>query len=153
MTDQDLKSVYRECVLKHSREPLNFGRPEHVNREAIGFNPLCGDKLTVFMTLEDDKLDDVAFEGTGCAISLASASMMTEILKGTTAATADQLINAAQQMFASDAAPELTELQEFRALEGVRAYPSRIKCATLAWTAAKAALQSINNHQEQVTTE
>ena len=153
MSEAELKSVYRECVLNHSREPHNFGRAPAVNREAVGFNPLCGDKITVYMNVQDDTLETVTFEGTGCAICIASASMMTDVLRGATAASADSLIDAAHDMFTDANPTEHPQLQEFQALTSVRAYPSRIKCATLGWSAAKAALEASNHKQEQVTTE
>ncbi len=154
MNDTDLQAVYRESVLEHSREPHNFGRPADSNRSAEGFNPLCGDKVTVYMTVDsDNNLSNIAFEGSCCAISMASASMMTEALKGTNSPDADKLIASALGLFSEDEPHLCEELEDLRALEGVRSYPSRIKCATLAWTAALAALHSQNNQKEQVTTE
>jgi nitrogen fixation NifU-like protein len=120
------------------------------DREATGFNPLCGDKLTVYLSLDNDIVKDISFEGTGCAISIASASMMTDTLRGCSATDANALISSVHEMFAEDEPNVPEQLDSFRALEGVRQYPSRIKCATLAWTALEAAL---HNKSEDVTTE
>ena len=141
-----LLEMYRKRVLEHSREPHNQRQPAAANREVTGFNPLCGDKLTVYLNLDNDTVVDAAFEGTGCAISIASASMMTDALKNESLATANSLITAFNAMLHEGTLPQQDKLQESRALENVREYPSRIKCATLAWSAAEAALQN-NNHQ------
>jgi nitrogen fixation NifU-like protein len=146
----DLQAVYRERVLKHSRNPHNLRHPSSPDREAVGFNPLCGDKLTVYVNLEGDRIIDVAFEGTGCAISMASASMMTDALTACSLAEADQLIEDTHKIFSSDQPASNEKLTEINALEGVRSYPSRIKCATLAWTALAAAL---HGQTSQVSTE
>lgn len=150
MNGTDLQSVYRERVLAHSREPHNCRRPANCDREAKGFNQLCGDKVSVFLTLENDMVTDAAFEGTGCAISIASASMMTEALKGCSVAEAEQLLDNATSLFTADTPIEDARLNDIKALEGVKQYPSRIKCATLALETLAAALQGNN---QQVTTE
>lgn len=149
MTD-DLMNIYRQRVLDHSREPHNQRRPDHVDRQVTGFNPLCGDKLTVFLTVNENTVADIAFEGTGCAISIASASMMTDALRSLPIDRAGQLIDDIDAMFTDGSVPEDPRLQEIRALENVRSYPSRIKCATLAWSAASTAL---HDQGDQVTTE
>jgi len=146
----DLQAIYRERVLEHSRNPHNQRRPKAPDCEAIGFNPLCGDKLTVYANLQGDKIIDIAFEGTGCAISVASASMMTDAITGCSLTEADTLIEATQNMFRSDQPVKNAQLTEIAALEGVRSYPSRIKCATLAWTALAAAL---HGQASQISTE
>ena len=150
MNTPDIQEVYRKRVLDHSRAPHNFGAPESFNREAHGFNPLCGDKVTIYLNINDGRLDKVNFAGHGCAISMASASMMTDALSGLNVAQAHELIQQLQGLFSSDA--ELTDqrMQELKALEGVRKYPSRVKCATLAWTAMQSAL---DNNNESVSTE
>ncbi|MCP4091150.1 MAG: SUF system NifU family Fe-S cluster assembly protein [Gammaproteobacteria bacterium] len=147
---EDLQAIYRKQVLEHSRNPHNQRHPEAPDCEALGFNPLCGDKLTVYANLQGDKIIDVAFEGTGCAISVASASMMTDAITGCSLTEAASLIEATQKMFSSDQSVKNTQLTEIAALEGVRSYPSRIKCATLAWTALAAALYGQDN---QISTE
>ena len=146
----DLQEIYRHRVLEHSKHPHNFRRPENISHEVIGFNPLCGDKLTVFVQLDDNRISDIAFEGTGCAISIASASMMTEAILGQSATDAGELITAAQNVFTSGAASGRKALDEVEALAGVSNYPSRIKCASLAWSTAEAALLGIT---KQVSTE
>lgn len=145
-----VQDIYRQRVLDHSREPHNRRKPDDANREVTGFNPLCGDKVTVYLTVDNGLVTDVAFEGVGCAITLASASMMTDALKGMSHDAALEAIADVDKMFASDAEPENPQLDEVKALQGVRDYPSRIKCATLPWSTADAALRESN---EQVTTE
>ena len=143
----DLRELYQEVILDHSRQPRNFRRPPGANREARGDNPLCGDKVTVFLTIEDGRVKDVGFEGRGCAISMASASLMTEVLKGKTLAEAAQLFKAFHAEVTggeTPATPEALEedLDRLAPLEGVKAYPARVKCATLAWHAFEAALRN-----------
>jgi len=143
----DLRDLYQEVILDHGKRPRNFRHPADANREAKGDNPLCGDKVTIYLKLSDKGLiEDLAFEGRGCAISTASASMMTEILKGKTEAEAEALFGAFHQMCTSDVAPEIAEpLQDdfdrLQVMSGVRHYPMRVKCATLAWHTMKAALE------------
>jgi len=146
----ELREIYRKRVLDHSRNPHNFCRPKSVSHSASGLNPLCGDKLTVYMQIADNKVANVSFEGTGCAISIASASMMTDALQGAPVTAADILITAAQQLLTDGTAIDNDELKEIEALESVRNFPSRIKCATLAWSAAAAAL---HGDTQQITTE
>ena len=148
--NKKLLEIYRRRVLDHSRHPHNLRRPARADREVTGFNPLCGDKLTVYISLDGETISDVAFEGTGCAISMAAASMMTEALTGQPVARADKLINQVNAMFAEGVTPDDSLLEDTRALENVREYPSRIKCATLPWTAAEAAL---HDDTRQVSTE
>lgn len=146
----NLQEIYRHRVLEHSKHPHNFRHPSNANREAIGFNPLCGDKITIYLQMDDDLIRDIAFEGSGCAISVASASMMTEAICGRSAAEAEQLIATAQNIFATGATADSKDLAELEALAGVSKYRSRIKCAALAWSAATAALSGTN---QQITTE
>ena len=143
----DLRDLYQEVILDHGKRPRNFRHPADANREAKGDNPLCGDKVTIYLKLSENGLiEDVAFEGRGCAISTASASMMTEILKGKTQAEAEALFGAFHQMCTTDDAPAVAEaLQDdfdrLQVMSGVRHYPMRVKCATLAWHTMKAALE------------
>ena len=148
--EQELREIYRRRVLEHSRQPHHFGRPSGTNREALGFNPLCGDKLSVYAELEDGRIADIGFDGSGCAISMASASMMTDALLGRRIEDADRMVAAVSAMLSAGAPLQEESLAELSALEGVRDYPSRIKCATLAWNTLTAAL-----HQtaDQVSTE
>lgn len=135
----DLRELYQEVIVDHNRNPRNFGRPEGTNREAQGYNPLCGDKVTVYLRVENGVVADAAFEGSGCAISTASASLMTEALKGKTEAEAERLFEDFHGMVAgSGSHPDLGKLE---VLSGVREFPARIKCATLAWHTLDAALK------------
>jgi nitrogen fixation NifU-like protein len=147
---EQLSDIYRETVLEHSRQPRNFRRPEQADRTAQGHNPLCGDKVTVYLKLDGDRISDVAFEGTGCAISLASASIMTESLTGESVEAAREKIIDMTHAFEAreDNPPEIAG--DMAALGGVRNYPTRIRCATLAWKTLGAGLE---NDTETVTTE
>ncbi len=148
--NSDLMNIYRQRVLDHSRNPHNQRQPAQADRQVTGFNQLCGDKLTIFLSLDGNTISDIAFDGTGCAISMAAASMMTEALMGQPLEQADKLIQQVQRMFDAGEAPDDPLLTDMRALENVRDYPSRIKCATLPWVAAQAAL---HDDAEQVSTE
>jgi nitrogen fixation NifU-like protein len=136
----DLKDLYQDLIIDHNRRPRNFRRLADADHQAEGFNPLCGDKLTLYLRMRGDRIEDVAFEGSGCAISVASASLMTEQLKGMTDADARALFARVHALLtgASDADPAL--LGKLGALAGVRAYPTRVKCATLCWHTLAAAL-------------
>jgi nitrogen fixation NifU-like protein len=139
----DLRELYQDVILDHQKKPRNFRVLPEANRHAEGYNPLCGDKLTVYLRLEDDVVRDVSFQGTGCAISTASASMMTESLKGKTRAEAEALFKKFHDLIAGDhacaePAPGLGKLTVF---SGVRQFPVRVKCATLPWHTLRAALQ------------
>jgi nitrogen fixation protein NifU and related proteins len=138
----ELRDLYQEVILDHSKRPRNFGELAGANRRAEGYNPLCGDRETVFVRLEDDMLKDVGFRGTGCAISTASASMMTDSVKGKTRAEAEALFERFHELItgrdgAKNASPELGKLAVF---SGVREFPVRVKCATLPWHTLMAAL-------------
>jgi len=146
----ELQEIYRQRVLDHSKHPHNFRQLPTPTHEALGFNPLCGDKLKIYLQMNDDHISDVAFEGTGCAISVASASMMTEAIRGQSVAAASKLIGAAQHIFSTGMPADNKALDEVEALAGVSQYPSRIKCASLAWSTAEAALSGKTN---QVSTE
>lgn len=137
-----LQDLYRRTVLDHSRHPRHFERMSAPDRQAEGHNPLCGDKITVYLRLADDSVEAVSFEAAGCAISLASASIMSEQVPGLSLAAAGERAAAVAEALApgaDDAA--LGELGELQALAGVRAYPSRIRCALLPWRTLAAALQ------------
>jgi nitrogen fixation NifU-like protein len=148
----DLRELYQEVILDHHRRPRNFRRPEGANKSAEGFNPLCGDHVWLYAKVEDGVLRDIGFQGSGCAISTASASLMTESLKGKTEAQAEALFERFHDLVTGkphDAAraPDLGKLAVFA---GVREYPVRVKCATLAWHTLRAALQE---RHETVATE
>ena len=138
-----LEDLYREIILDHYRHPRNRGElPTPPATRAEGFNPLCGDRLTVFLEMDGDRIKEVTFEGTGCAISRASASIMTDALKGKTVAEADALFERFHRLVTSDpdAPPDTTGLGKLAVFAGVREYPSRIKCATLSWHTLRAAV-------------
>ncbi len=139
----DLRELYQDAILDHSKHPRNFGAGKDANRNARGNNPLCGDRVEVHLLLRDGRIEDVQFEGRGCAISLASASMMTEMVKGKTEAEARALFSRFHHLMTAKLAPEPAEtegLDSLMALSGVRDYPMRVKCATLAWHTLTAAL-------------
>jgi nitrogen fixation NifU-like protein len=138
----DLTDLYRDVILDHNRQPRNFGALEPADASVEGFNPLCGDRLTVRLRLAGDKISDIRFEGQGCAISTASASLMTEAVKGKTREQALQLFERIHQLLTDDAAPPADELGKLAALSGVREYPARVKCASLCWHTLASALRS-----------
>lgn len=134
----DLRDLYQEVILDHNRAPRNFGTLQNANRESEGHNPLCGDRVKIFLHVAGDRIEDISFQGSGCAISTASASLMTEALKGKTVEEARRLFHGFHDLLtAGGSADELGKLAVFG---GVREFPIRIKCATLAWHAAQAAL-------------
>jgi nitrogen fixation NifU-like protein len=141
------RELYQDIILDHGRKPRNFHALAHPSHFAHGHNPLCGDRVTVYLAIDGDHIQDVSFEGRGCAISTASASLMTEVLKGKTLAEADELFKAFHAEVTGGDAPAVEDkLQDdfdrLAPLEGVKAYPARVKCATLAWHAFEAALKS-----------
>jgi nitrogen fixation NifU-like protein len=138
----ELNDLYRDVILDHNRRPRNFGGLEPADASVEGFNPLCGDRLTVRLQMQDDKISDIRFEGQGCAISTASASLMTEAVKGKTRADALRLFDRVHQLLTDDGAPPAEELGKLAALSGVREYPARVKCASLCWHTLASALKS-----------
>ena len=150
----ELNDLYRDVILDHNRRPRNFGGLERADASVEGFNPMCGDRLTVRLKLDDDKISDIRFEGQGCAISTASASMMTEAVKGRTRADALRLFDRVHQLLTDDAATGAEELGKLAALSGVREYPARVKCASLCWHTLASALRSTDPQSlPAVTTE
>jgi nitrogen fixation protein NifU and related proteins len=148
----DLRELYQEVILDHQKRPRNFHKLDGANRSAEGYNPLCGDRVHVYLDVHDGVVRNVGFQGSGCAISTASASMMTESVKGKTEAEAKALFEGFHDLVTgrspAGAAPGLGKLAVFA---GVRDYPVRVKCATLAWHTLRAALEGNNN--EPVATE
>ena len=141
--------LYQETILDHSKRPRNFHVMEDANRKAEGYNPLCGDKLRLYLKIENDIVQDASFEGSGCAISTASASLMTESLKGKTREEAMRLLDKFHDLLTTDT--EVTkDLGKLVVFCGVRDYPARVKCATLAWHTLKSAL---SGSDDTVTTE
>lgn len=138
----ELNELYQETILEHNKNPRNFREIEDADNKALGNNPLCGDALQVFVKMEDDVVTDVAFKGSGCAISKASASMMTQAVKGKNRAEADQLFDEFHRMVTGELDIEKDEnhLGKLRAFAGVLEFPARVKCASLSWHTLKAAL-------------
>jgi nitrogen fixation NifU-like protein len=147
----DLRELYQEVILDHSRKPRNFRKIENADRQTVGYNPLCGDKLTLFLDVEDGTICDASFQGSGCAISTASASMMTEAVKGKSVEEAEKLFKQFHEMVtaAPDEEINATALGKLQVFSGVREFPARVKCASLAWHTAHAALQG----EEETSTE
>ena len=136
----DLKDLYRDVILDHNKRPRNFGSLAPADAHAEGHNPLCGDRLSVFLRMNGDRVEDVRFEGKGCAISTASASLMTEAVKGKDKATISELFNRVHKLLTQhDATPD-AGLGKLAALSGVREFPARVKCASLCWHTLNAAL-------------
>ena len=137
----DLKERYRDVILDHNRRPRNVGRSEPCESHAEGYNPLCGDRLTVWLRLKDDRIEDIRFEGKGCAISTASASLMTEAVKGKDRAAVQALYGRVHSLLTQQAAVADASLGKLAALSGVREFPARVKCASLCWHTLNAALE------------
>jgi nitrogen fixation NifU-like protein len=150
----ELNDLYRDVILDHNRQPRNFGALEPADASVEGFNPMCGDHLTLRLRLKDDTISDIRFEGQGCAISTASASLMTEAVKGKSRSEALELFDRVHQLLTDDAAPPADELGKLAALSGVREYPARVKCASLCWHTLASALKAANlNSLPAVSTE
>jgi len=147
----ELSELYQQVILDHNKKPRNFRRLENANHTAEGYNPLCGDQLTVYLDLENDQVKDVGFEGSGCAISKAAASMMTQAVKGKSKEQVENLFNEFHSMVTGELneETEANSLGNLKIFAGVREFPVRVKCATLAWHTLHAAL----NKQEQISTE
>lgn len=146
----DLRDLYQEVIFDHNRNPRNFREMKDPDRRIDGFNPLCGDRMTLFLKLQDDKVADASFQGQGCAISTASASIMTEMVIGLSEAEAHALFKTFHELVTTDEDVALDTLGKIAVLAGVREYPARVKCATLPWHTLEAALAG---QQEPVTTE
>jgi nitrogen fixation NifU-like protein len=138
---EELRDLYQEVVLDHGRKPRNFHKPEGANRRAEGVNPLCGDQITVHLKLAGDRIEDIGFEGAGCAISKASASMMTSAVKNRTRAEAEALFEQVHAMLTEGPDKvDVERLGKISALSGVWEFPARVKCASLAWHTLRSAL-------------
>lgn len=140
---RDVRDLYQDMILEHSKKPRNFRSLPQANRKAEGYNPFCGDHFTVFLQLENDAVKDISFEGSGCAISKASASMMTASLKGKTKSQAQELFTRFHRLVTSPAteAPDGVDIGKLIVFSGVSEFPVRVKCATLAWHTMLAALE------------
>ena len=152
----NLKELYQEIILEHGKNPRNLRKTDNFNKDAKGHNPLCGDKVHIFLKLnENKKVEDISFEGSGCAISMASASIMTDLLKGKNENEIEEIVKDFLEMI--KVKPELSsknlkddEKTKLMCLSGVKQYPMRVKCATLSWHTLKSA---INNSKEEINTE
>ena len=152
----DLKDLYQEIILDHGKNPRNLRKTENFNKDAKGHNPLCGDKVHIFLKIDENKnISDISFEGSGCAISMASASIMTDLMKEKKEKEVKELVDDFLQMI--KASPEMktkiiseNEKTKLMSLSGVKQYPMRVKCATLAWHTLTSAM---NNSQEETNTE
>jgi nitrogen fixation NifU-like protein len=146
----ELTELYQQVILDHNKKPRNFRKLEAANHTAEGYNPLCGDQLTVYLQLENDAVKDISFEGSGCAISKAAASMMTQVVKGKTRQEAERLFAEFHKMVTGDLDESVpNQLGNLEIFAGVREFPVRVKCATLAWHTMQAAL----NNEAMVSTE
>ena len=145
----DLRELYQEVILDHNRRPRNFRTIEE-GRHAEGYNPLCGDRLTVYLRIQGDRIQDASFQGSGCAISKASASLMTDIVKGKTIAEAEALFERFHRLITRSVEDPVDDLGKLSVFAGVRQYPARVKCASLAWHTLRAATEARN---EVVSTE
>lgn len=148
----DLRELYQELILEHCKAPRNYKLPADANHKAEGYNPLCGDHYTVSICMDGDAIKDIGFEGSGCAISKASASMMTQALKGKTRAEAEALFERFHDLVTSgsDDASSREEMGKLAVFSGVVDFPTRVKCATLAWHTMRTALEGT---QDSITTE
>lgn len=148
----DLRALYQEVILDHNKSPRNFGELAQANRTADGYNPLCGDRLTLYLNVDGDRVQEAAFKGSGCAISTASASMMTEAVKGKTINEAQSLFKEFHDLLTGEDEThgDTEKLGKLAVFSGVREFPTRVKCATLAWHTLKAACE---NEKTPVTTE
>lgn len=145
----DLSDLYQQVILDHNKQPRNFQKLVDANRSAEGFNPLCGDHLTIYLKLEDGVIRDLSFQGSGCAISKASASLMTTALKGKTRQEAEALFAGFHDLVTGEPGANAGKLGKLAVFEGVREFPSRVKCASLAWHTMRAALEQ----KQKVSTE
>ncbi|MEK7483725.1 MAG: Fe-S cluster assembly sulfur transfer protein SufU [Planctomycetota bacterium] len=152
----DLRELYQQVIMDHNKSPRNFKKIEQAKHQAEGHNPLCGDQCAIYLQIENDRIQDIGFQGSGCAISKASASIMTAVLKGSTLQEAETFFNSFHKIVTGEITPGTEETEgknrKLAAFYGVRDFPARVKCATLAWHTFKAALKSESENQK-VTTE
>jgi len=145
----ELSDLYQQVILDHNKQPRNFQKLADANRSAEGFNPLCGDHITVYLKLEEGVIRDLSFQGSGCAISKASASLMTTALKGKTPAEAETMFAGFHDLVTGEPGASADTLGKLAVFEGVRDFPSRVKCASLAWHTMRAALEQ----KQKISTE
>jgi nitrogen fixation NifU-like protein len=142
MSDIEIADLYQELIVDHSRRPRNFRRLDSATHSAEGFNPLCGDKVNVYVELENDVVRDISFEGEGCAISKASASLMTESVKGRSRSDVERLFSQFRDIATGAGEANPPDLGKLAVFSGLRGFPTRVKCATLVWHTLRAALES-----------
>ena len=149
----ELRELYQEIILDHNKDPRNFKELESATHTSEGYNPLCGDKINLFLEVDDDKIKDIGFQGSGCAISKASASIMTDLIKGKSKQEITILFEKFQDLVTSEISKnfDMMELGKLAVFAGVREFPTRVKCASLAWHTMLSALE--NNNHKTVTTE
>ena len=146
----DIKDLYQEIIVDHNRNPRNFGIIDNANKVMEGFNPLCGDKLKLYLKTEGQNIADISFDGSGCAISVASASLMTDAMKGKSIIDAEQLFNSFHELITNENGVDTKSLGKLAVLAGVKDFPARVKCATLCWHTLHSA---ITGDKETVSTE
>ena len=137
----DIRDLYQEVIVDHNRSPRNFGKLDDADKTLEGFNPLCGDKLTLYLKTNGNTIDDIAFDGSGCAISVASASLMTDAMKGKTLEEAEELFHEFHDLITNDNEVDIDNVGKLAALAGVKDYPARVKCASLCWHTLHSAIQ------------
>ena len=150
--DQELKELYQQVILDHNKSPRNFRKIENPTRFAEGYNPLCGDKIDIYLHFDNDHIDDISFQGSGCAISKASASLMTSMLKGKTRKEAENLFERFHDLVTDKLGddPDIEDLGKLAVFAGVREFPARVKCASLAWHTM---MNALHGKDEKVSTE
>ena len=151
--EQELRDLYQEVILDHNKSPRNFRLIEHPTNHAEGYNPLCGDNITIFLSVNDKEIiEDISFQGSGCAISKASASLMTSMLKGKSVEEAEKIFNKFHELVTDKLGdnPDIEDLGKLAVFAGVREFPARVKCASLAWHTM---MNAMNNKAEKVSTE
>jgi nitrogen fixation NifU-like protein len=151
--DQELRELYQQVILDHNKSPRNFRLIDHPTNHAEGYNPLCGDNINVFLSVNDKEvIEDISFQGSGCAISKASASLMTSMLKGKTVKEAENIFNKFHELVTDKLGdnPDIDELGKLAVFGGVREFPARVKCASLAWHTM---INALHNKNEKVVTE
>ena len=146
----DLKDLYQEVIVDHNRNPRNFGKLDNADKKLEGFNPLCGDRLTLYLKINNDQIDDITFDGAGCAISVASASLMTDAMKGKSIEEAESIFNEFHDLVTNEDEIDFDKTGKLAIIAGVRNYPTRVKCATLCWHTLNSAL---HGNETPVSTE